>query len=102
MIGEAAINFVAADDGFTLSDLVSYNDKHEANGKDNRDGHGHNLSANYGVEGPTDIRSGRFNFNVIVTVPSSPLTIPTPSVLKRRLQPRVHGQFGDGCRVGQR
>jgi glycogen operon protein len=60
----AAINFVAAHDGFTLNDLVSYNDKHnEANGEDNRDGHSHNLSANYGVEGPTDepkIRATRF------------------------------------------
>jgi isoamylase len=51
----ASINFVAAHDGFTLADLVSYNDKHnEANGEGNRDGHSHNLSANYGVEGPTD------------------------------------------------
>ncbi len=51
----ASINFVAAHDGFTLADLVSYNDKHnEANGEDNRDGHGHNLSWNCGVEGPTD------------------------------------------------
>jgi isoamylase len=51
----ASINFVAAHDGFTLNDLVSYNDKHnEANGEDNRDGHGHNLSCNYGAEGPTD------------------------------------------------
>jgi isoamylase len=51
----ASINFFAAHDGFTLSDLVSYNDKHnEANGEDNRDGHGHNLSWNHGVEGPTD------------------------------------------------
>jgi pullulanase/glycogen debranching enzyme len=51
----ASINFVAAHDGFTLTDLVSYNDKHnEANGEDNRDGHSHNLSANYGVEGSTD------------------------------------------------
>jgi glycogen operon protein len=46
---------VAAHDGFTLNDLVSYNDKHnQANGEDNRDGHAHNLSANYGVEGPTE------------------------------------------------
>ena len=51
----ASINLVAAHDGFTHADLVSYNEKHnEANGEDNRDGHGHNLSANYGVEGPTD------------------------------------------------
>ena len=42
-------------DGFTLHDLVSYNERHnEANGEDNQDGHGHNLSWNCGVEGPTD------------------------------------------------
>jgi isoamylase len=51
----ASINFIAAHDGFTLADLVSYNDKHnEANGEDNRDGHSHNLSWNCGVEGPSD------------------------------------------------
>jgi isoamylase len=51
----ASINFVTAHDGFTVADLVSYNDKHnEANGEDNRDGHDHNLSWNCGVEGPTD------------------------------------------------
>ena len=51
----ASINFITAHDGFTLHDLVSYNEKHnEANGEDNRDGHNHNLSWNCGVEGPTD------------------------------------------------
>jgi len=51
----ASVNFVTAHDGFTLHDLVSYNDKHnEANGEGNRDGHDHNLSWNHGVEGPTD------------------------------------------------
>ncbi|HEX2137896.1 MAG TPA: glycogen debranching protein GlgX [Microvirga sp.] len=51
----ASVNFITAHDGFTLNDLVSYNEKHnEANGEDNRDGHSHNLSSNYGVEGPTD------------------------------------------------
>jgi len=51
----ASINFVTAHDGFTLADLVAYNDKHnEANGEDNRDGEGHNRSWNSGVEGPTD------------------------------------------------
>ncbi|HET7674653.1 MAG TPA: glycogen debranching protein GlgX [Gammaproteobacteria bacterium] len=50
----ASINFVTAHDGFTLQDLVSYNDKHnEANGEDNRDGRNDELSANYGAEGPT-------------------------------------------------
>jgi glycogen operon protein len=51
----ASINFVTAHDGFTLHDLVSYNDKHnEANQEENRDGSNHNLSWNCGVEGPTD------------------------------------------------
>ncbi len=51
----ASINFVTAHDGFTLNDLVSYNDKHnEANGEGNRDGSTHNHSWNCGVEGPTD------------------------------------------------
>jgi glycogen operon protein len=51
----ASINFVTAHDGFTLADLVSYNEKHnEANGEDNRDGESHNRSWNCGVEGPTD------------------------------------------------
>ncbi|MCU1542974.1 MAG: isoamylase [Microbacteriaceae bacterium] len=51
----ASINFVTAHDGFTLSDLVSYNEKHnEANGEDNNDGESHNRSLNFGVEGPTD------------------------------------------------
>ncbi len=51
----ASINFVTAHDGFTLNDLVSYNDKHnEANGEDNNDGESHNRSWNCGVEGDTD------------------------------------------------
>ena len=51
----ASINFISAHDGFTLADVVSYNDKHnEANQEDNRDGHNNNLSWNCGVEGPTD------------------------------------------------
>ncbi|WP_409464137.1 glycogen debranching protein GlgX [Amycolatopsis sp. GA6-003] len=51
----ASINFVTAHDGFTLTDLVSYNEKHnEANGEDNRDGADDNRSWNCGVEGPTD------------------------------------------------
>ena len=51
----ASVNFLTAHDGFTLADLVSYNDKHnEANGEDNRDGHSDNRSWNCGVEGPTD------------------------------------------------
>jgi glycogen operon protein len=51
----ASINFVTAHDGFTLYDLVSYNEKHnEANGEENRDGHHDNISWNCGAEGPTD------------------------------------------------
>ncbi len=51
----ASINFVVAHDGFTLRDLVSYNEKHnEANGEDNNDGESHNRSWNCGAEGPTD------------------------------------------------
>lgn len=51
----ASINFVTSHDGFTLNDLVSYNEKHnEANGEDNQDGDSNNLSWNSGVEGPTD------------------------------------------------
>jgi glycogen operon protein len=59
----ASINFVTAHDGFTLNDLVSYNDKHnEANGDDNKDGESHNRSWNCGAEGPTadpDVRALR-------------------------------------------
>jgi len=51
----ASINFVTAHDGFTLRDLVSYNEKHnEANGEHNNDGESHNRSWNSGIEGPTD------------------------------------------------
>lgn len=51
----ASINFITAHDGFTLNDLVSYNEKHNwANGEENRDGESHNRSWNHGVEGPTD------------------------------------------------
>jgi isoamylase len=51
----ASVNFVTAHDGFTLRDLVSYNEKHnEANLEDNRDGENYNRSWNCGVEGPTD------------------------------------------------
>ncbi len=51
----SSINFIAAHDGFTLWDTLSYNEKHnDANGEDGKDGHGHNVSDNMGVEGPTD------------------------------------------------
>ncbi|HEU0258499.1 MAG TPA: glycogen debranching protein GlgX [Burkholderiales bacterium] len=51
----SSVNFITAHDGFTLYDLVSFNDKHnEANGEGNRDGHSHNRSWNHGFEGSTD------------------------------------------------
>jgi glycogen operon protein len=51
----SSVNFITAHDGFTLHDLVSYNDKHnEANGENNQDGHSENLSWNHGAEGETD------------------------------------------------
>jgi isoamylase len=51
----ASINFITAHDGFTLHDLVSYNEKHnDANGENNEDGEDHNRSSNYGAEGETD------------------------------------------------
>jgi isoamylase len=51
----ASVNFVTAHDGFTLTDLVSYSEKHnQANGENNQDGNNNNLSWNCGVEGPTD------------------------------------------------
>lgn len=58
VFGEQAcrsVNFLASHDGFTLADLLSYNQRHnEANGEHNRDGHGDNHSWNHGVEGPSD------------------------------------------------
>ena len=54
----ASVNFVTAHDGFTLNDVVSYNDKHnEANGEDNKDGNSNNRSWNCGAEGPTEDRT---------------------------------------------
>jgi len=54
----ASVNFIVAHDGYTMADLVSYEQKHnEANGENNQDGHNDNLSRNWGVEGPTDDKS---------------------------------------------
>ncbi|PHI19490.1 glycogen debranching enzyme GlgX [Lewinellaceae bacterium SD302] len=70
----ASINFVTAHDGFTLRDLVSYNEKHNtANGENNQDGDDHNLSWNCGVEGPTDdpeinALRGRMQRNFLTTL----------------------------------
>lgn len=56
----ASINLITSHDGFTLADLVSYNEKHnDANLEENRDGHDYNLNANYGAEGRTDDESIR-------------------------------------------
>ncbi|MBX9462596.1 MAG: glycogen debranching protein GlgX [Aquamicrobium sp.] len=70
----SSINFATAHDGFTLMDLVSFNDKHnEANGEENADGHAHNLSWNCGTEGATadpavlDLRD-RMRRNLVATV----------------------------------
>ncbi|MEL6784678.1 MAG: glycogen debranching protein GlgX [Pseudomonadota bacterium] len=51
----SSVNFITAHDGFTLADLTRYNERHnEANGEDNADGHGNNISDNMGVEGETE------------------------------------------------
>ena len=70
----ASVNFITSHDGFTLADVVSYDRKHnDANGEGNRDGHGHNYSCNYGVEGPTDNASilsnrRRHRLNLLATL----------------------------------
>jgi glycogen operon protein len=70
----ASVNFVTAHDGFTLHDLVAYNEKHnEANGEENRDGENWNRSWNCGVEGPTDLANvnelrGRQARNLLTTL----------------------------------
>lgn len=69
-----SVNFVTCHDGFTLKDLVSYNEKHnEANREDNRDGENHNMSRNFGAEGETDdpaIRAARLKMqkNLLATL----------------------------------
>jgi len=70
----ASVNYIAAHDGFTLHDTVAYAARHnEANLEGNKDGHKHNLSANYGAEGPTDDRTilatrARQSRNLLATV----------------------------------
>lgn len=52
---QQSVNLITSHDGFTLADLVSYEERHnKANGENNQDGHAHNLSCNYGIEGATD------------------------------------------------
>ena len=81
---EQSVNFVTCHDGFTLNDLVSYNQKHnEANGEDNRDGANDNRSWNCGVEGPTDdpavekLRNRQVKSFLTVTL----LSLGTPMIL---------------------
>jgi isoamylase len=69
----SSVNFVTSHDGYTLVDAVSYERRHnEANGEGNRDGHSHNFSLNYGVEGPADdpivvARRRRHRLNLLMT-----------------------------------
>jgi len=81
---EQSVNFVTCHDGFTLNDLVSYNQKHnDANGEDNRDGSNDNLSWNCGIEGPTDdqevekLRNSQVRnfFSVILLSPGAPMLL---------------------------
>jgi len=81
---EKSINFVTCHDGFTLNDLVSYNRKHNAaNHHGNQDGHNHNISWNYGVEGPSrdpkieDLRNRQIKNFLAITL----LSLGTPMLL---------------------
>ena len=80
----ASINYLASHDGYSLADLTSYEQRHnEANGEDNRDGHGENYSRNWGVEGETDdaeiqARRGEVQRSMLVTLFSS---LGTPMLL---------------------
>ena len=98
---ERSINFVTCHDGFTLNDLVSYNEKHnEANGENNLDGSDENLSWNCGLEGPTDnpeieqLRSRQIKNFLAITL----LSLGTPMLLMgdevRRTQ---HGNNNAYC-----
>jgi glycogen operon protein len=70
----ASVNFITSHDGFTLADVVSYEHKHnDLNGEGNRDGHAHNFSCNYGIEGPTSDASiladrRRHRLNLLATL----------------------------------
>ena len=89
-----SINFVTSHDGFTLSDLVSYNEKrNEANGEGNRDGENNNYSYNYGVEGPTWRRDvGRVRLRQIKNMLATLMLSQGVPMLS----------FGDECRRTQR
>ena len=92
----ASVNFVTAHDGFTLNDLVSYNDKHnEANGEDNRDGNSNNLSWNCGVEGPTDdpaIRDAARAAEAQHAGDAAPVPGHADDARRRRVRPHPAGQ----------
>ncbi len=89
-----SINFVTSHDGFTLNDLVSYNEKHnEANGEENRDGENNNYSFNFGVEGPTRRRG-------IERVRARQIRNMMATLLLSQGVPMI--LFGDECRRSQR
>ena len=94
--GRVSINFVTAHDGFTLRDLVSYNEKHnEANGEDNNDGESHNRSWNCGVEGPTDDPDDhRAAGAPAAQLPRHPAAVPgrADDLPRRRARPHPAGQ----------
>ena len=92
----ASINFVTAHDGFTLRDLVSYNEKHnEANGEDNNDGESHNRSWNCGVEGETDDPEVHGSARApAAQLPDHPAALPgrADAAARRRARPHPAGQ----------
>ena len=92
----ASVNFVTAHDGFTLHDLVSYNDKHnEANGEDNRDGNSDNRSWNCGAEGPTDdtdIQALRWRQNAQSARHADACRRARRCLRRRRIRPHAGGQ----------
>ena len=92
----ASVNFVTAHDGFTMRDLVSYNEKHnEANGEGNNDGESHNRSWNCGVEGPTDDPDGAGAAGPpAAQLPGHPAAVPgrADDAARRRARPHPAGQ----------
>ena len=101
----ASINFVTCHDGFTLTDLVSYNDKHnDANGEDNRDGTTDNRSWNCGVEGPTDDPDDpRPARPAAPQLPGHPVPVPGRADAERRRRARPHpARQQQRLRPGQR
>jgi glycogen operon protein len=96
---EQSVNFVTCHDGFTLNDLVSYNEKHnEANGEQNRDGDNDNRSWNCGVEGPTDdpaveaLRNRQVKNLFTLTVLSLGVPMCNEVVARRQAEPAAVGR----------